>query len=68
MGLEHGGLIQCELLQLKEKISLLQTFLGQFHLPTDCDLAVAAAFKDLLNRIDRIASFLSGERKNDSLS
>jgi hypothetical protein len=66
MGPEESGMVQCELLQLKEKISLLQSYLGQFYLPKEFEAAVADAFRDVLKRVDRIAIFLSGARKNDA--
>jgi hypothetical protein len=49
-----------------EKISLLQSYLGQFYLPKEFEAAVADAFRDVLKRVDRIAIFLSGARKNDA--
>lgn len=67
MRIEETGVIHYELLQLKEKISLLQTFLGQFCLPSEGERAVASAFKELLKAVERIANLLNGECKNDTV-
>jgi hypothetical protein len=63
---EENGLIPYELLRLKEKISLLQSYVIQFYLPKEAEQAVVAAFNELLSAVDRIANLLVAECKNDT--
>jgi hypothetical protein len=64
---KESGMIPCELLKLKEKISLLESYLAQFSLPEDAESAVSSAFEEILSAVDRVANVLTGECKNDRL-